>query len=42
MVHRDKGEGKAMDHALILAQEIEVIMKPFIKMGDTGGKADFG
>ena len=23
LVHREKGEGKAMDHALILAQEME-------------------
>lgn len=42
LVERDKGEGKAMDHTLFLALEMEVIMKPFIKMGDTGGKADFG
>ena len=41
MAERDR-EGKAMDHTLFRALEMEVIMKPFIKMGDTGGKADFG
>lgn len=29
-----------MDHALILAQETEVIMNTFIEMGNTGEKAD--
>lgn len=42
LVHREKGEGKTMDHALILAQKMEEILMPFIKIGDTGGKADFG
>lgn len=39
---RDKGAGKAMDHALMLAQEMEVIMTLFIEMGNPGGKADLG
>lgn len=31
-----------MDHALILAQEMEVIMTLFIEMGNPGEKADLG
>ena len=40
--NRAKAEGKAVDHALILAQEMEVIMNTFLEMGNTGGKADLG
>lgn len=40
--NRDKGKGKTKDQALILAQEMEVILKSFIEMGNTRGKADLG
>lgn len=42
MENKDKQEGKAMDHALVLDQEMEAIMKLFIEMGNIEGKADFG
>lgn len=42
MDNRDKGKGKTKDQALILAQEMEVILKSFIEMGNTRGKADLG
>lgn len=40
--NRARAEWKATDHALILAREMEVIMNIFIKMGNTGEKADLG
>ena len=40
MNNRARAEWKAMDHALILAQETEVIMNTFVEMGNTGEKAD--
>ena len=39
--NRARTEWKAMDHALILAEEM-VIMNTFIEMGNTGEKADLG